>query len=141
MATTPQIQYEHSVGVTLDFDTNNMELTFMLTGKEFIPRTKAAGTAAKANDGVTVDPNNGYRVITCTSLLTAANVITLTGWLLPASSPTYGTYPRLTKVKFDGGGTNEYTNMKCVIVGRPKVVSAGDNRYWVTVTFQERTDT
>ena len=134
MADTPQIVLTYADTSTLNIFSTNASIDWMTPGLEVVVRDKASGTAAAMNDGYTVDPNNGYRVVTCSVKLTAAEIETLNGKLLPASVPTYdGTDP---KIVLQLGATKTFTIL-CTI--KAKAIFISDNSWRVSFTFTERT--
>ncbi len=130
---TPQIVITFADATTLDIYTEDVAIDWMTPGKEVVPRTKVTGTAAAMNDGYTVDPNNGYRVVTCSDLLTGTEIETLNGKLLPATVPTYdSTDP---KIVLQLGDTKTFTIL-CIIKAKANFVSG---QWRVSFTFMERT--
>jgi hypothetical protein len=135
MADVPQIVLTHADAATLNIFTNDAEITWLFPGKEVVPRTKATGTAAAMNDGYTVDPNNGYRVVTCSSYLTGDEVSTLNGKLLPNAVPTYdATDPKIV-IKLDGD--TSLTILCAITACKAKHIT--DARWLVSFIFTERT--
>ena len=131
---TSQITITHADASTLSIDTISMSGTYMFPGRGVTPRTKASGTAAAMNDGETTDPNQGFRVITCTTHLNGADVNTLNGKLLPATVPTYdATDPKIV-VRLNG--TVSHTIL--IVITAFKYTMIGDDKFSCSFTFTER---
>lgn len=136
---TYQVVYEHANGESLNLKTNNLEYYYPSPGKMISPKPKTTGTADKRNDGTVTDPNQCFRIFTCTALLKPADLITINEYMLPATVTTYNAYPRLT-VQLDGSEVNLFNQIKVMIAaGTPKVAPSIDaNKYWVSFVFEER---
>lgn len=131
-----QLVITHADASTLSLDLIDATITWVFPGRMVHPRTKASGTAAAMNDGYTADPNNGYRIVTCGALLTAAEIVTLNGKMLPNAIPTYdATDP---KIVLELDGANSFTIL-CVITSPLKATWVVDNMYRVSFIFTERT--
>ncbi len=132
-----QIVLTHADASTLDIDpTSPVTITWMDPSRGVIVRHKSTGTAAAMNDGYTIDQNNGYRVVTCTALLTAVELVTLNAKLLPNAIPTYdATDPKIV-VALDG--SNSFTIL-CIVSFPLKAIHSVDNMWSVSFIFTERT--
>lgn len=135
-----QLVITHADGTTLSKELidGSLSITWIFPGRVVEPRTKAAGTISVMNDGLTKDPNNGYRVVSCGAMLTAAEIVTLNAKMLPAAIPTYdATDPKIV-LELDGNVGNNLTIL-CVITSPLKAIWVVDNQYRVGFIFTERT--
>jgi len=130
---TEMITYEHSNGVTLDLPVlaNSMQLEGIIEGQSIT-------TVADKGTSIVNDPNRRRRRMRFSCVLSRANTITMEGYMVPASSPVDGTYPRF-KTWYRGDATTE-TNVKVVNTGwnhRYHGRDGTDIQYIWTFTFEE----
>ena len=126
MADTAQVTYTHSEGNSIDFFTNNVKIDWLMDNKKVEFKNNKVG--------ISVDSNRCMRQVSCSAILTSANLNTLNGYLRPASAATYdGTYPN---VKVYRDGTNSYTIL-CMVTQCSATMTA-DSQWLVSITFTER---
>ena len=126
MADTAQIVYHHSDGNTIDFFTKNANIEWKFPGKTISRQPNKVG--------LTDDPNQVYRVVTCNANLTGDTLNTFNGYLMPATAPTYdGSYPKIV-LYLDGDTTFTILCAVTMIVA----VDLGAGKWNVGVTFTER---
>jgi len=124
---TAIITYTHADATTLDFD-GIPTITWIFPNK----------TIERQNNkiGITCDPNQVYRVVQCTAILTSTQLDTLNTMMMPSTAPTYdATDP---KIRLYRDGTNYY-DILCAVITPPKATHVSDNRWSVQIEFTERT--
>ena len=127
-----QVIYEYTDGNTIDFPTNDLQWTYRRWGMKI---------SRRPNGKMHVDdPGIEYRVFTFSSVITGAVMKTLD--TVQMAAITYsGAYPRITKIRFDGGGSNEITNIEVAIPdGGLTVSDLGNGQWGVQCTMEEKTD-
>lgn len=129
--TTP-ILYEHTVAGAdqFAFSTNNATCTVIMPGKMIETRPDGAI--------ISIDPDVQYRTFKCTALLSSTDASHLVDLMMTTTA--YGaTYPRL-KFYLDGSTwMDDPAWVKVMIIGPMTMTMAGDARWNVSLTFQERT--
>jgi len=126
MTDIAQIIYSHAVTNTLSFFTGNVTINYNFPGKMVERQPNKVG--------VTVDPNQGFRHISCSAKLTSTELGTLNTMMLPSSKPTYDTsYPKI-EVKIDGSTT---WTIYCVVTN-VTLQHMADNKWMVAIEFTER---
>jgi hypothetical protein len=130
MADESQVIYEYTNGNTVEFKTDDLtiEIRRPLLKIYVLPDKKIKIS----------DPAAYQRIFSCTSNISGADLKELHDVQIGAI--TYGAgFPRLQKVRFDGGGVNEITNIEVALTSL-KVTDVGAGRWDVAVTFTEITD-
>lgn len=124
---TYAVTYTHADATTLVFKTVSRVFGFPMPGKSIERQPNKIGKI--------VDPNQGFRELKIGAYLTTAELKTLYGMIQPAAIPTYDATDPKVAVKLNG--TETWTFL-CAILGRPEAVPAGDDKWFVTITFTER---
>ncbi len=131
---TEMITYEHSNGVTMDLP---------VQAKSFSAKKNTGGETLtlKENKSASVvnDPNRIGRIFRFNAFLSAANTVTMKGFMQPAAALAYDNYPRFSVI-YVGDSTTE-TNVKVKNVDfdyRPIGRDATDILYIWTFAFLER---
>lgn len=128
MVTVPSVVYTHANGESIDIFVNKPQVEIFTPGKEISRQPNKVG--------IVIDPNQGFRVLTCNAFFTAAEIVQLEGYMLPASAPTYdGTYPNVT-VKRKGNVT---TSFLCILK-KVRENFRRDDKWMVSLSFIERSD-
>lgn len=128
MADVGQITYTHANGNSVDLFPlkKTGRIRYISPGKEISRQPNKVG--------IVVDPNKGFRVVTCSVKLETADLAKLKGYMLPAVKPTYDdTYPNVT-VKIDGTNTE---TILCVLMDVDQR-HWSDNKWRVDLLWEER---
>ena len=126
MADEPQIVYTHSLGNSINLFTNNGRFSIAFPNKTIERQPNKVG--------ITVDPNQEYRIVECTAVMSSTDMNTLVGYLMPSSAPTYdSTYPNIT-MKIDGSTT---WTILCAVTGL-NAAPLIDGKWSVSIQFTER---
>ena len=124
---TYAVTYTHADATTLVFKSISRVFGLPMPGKSIERQPNKIGKI--------VDPNQGFRELKIGCFMDTADLLTLYGMLQPAAIPTYdGTDPKVA-VKLNG---DETWTFLCAILGRPEIASTGDDKWFVTITFTER---
>ena len=128
MVEVPSVVYTHANGESIDIFANRPQVEIFTPGKEISRQPNKVG--------IVIDPNQGFRVLTCTAKFDAAEIVQLEGYMLPASAPTYdGTYPNVT-VKRSGTVT---TSFLCILKDVRENHRA-DDKWMMSLKFIQRSD-
>ena len=130
MADEAQVIYEYVSGSTISFITNDLLISYHRHGFSISRRP----------DGLmhTDDPGIEYRKFTFSALIKGAVLKTLHDVQMAAITYSGG-YPRITKIRFDGGGSNEITNIEIAIVSLT-TTDLGNGWWNVQCIMEEKTD-
>lgn len=132
MADEAQVIYEYVNGSTISFKTNDLKITYHRWGMKISRRPNGIMHVD--------DPGIEYRIFTFTAVITGAVMKTLNDVQMAAITYS-GAYPRITKIRFDGGGSNEITNIEVAIPdGGLTVSDLGNGEWGIQCTMEEKTD-
>jgi len=126
MADEYQVEYEYVSGSTISFKTDDLRIEPHRSGLYIDTRV----------DGIRVvtDPSHVYRIITCTSLLTGANMNTFHDVQMAAIVYTGG-YPRIKKIYWHGTLYEENIEVALMTV---TTLDKGAGWWWVSLRFEEK---
>jgi len=127
MADVYQVIYEYINGSSISFKTNNLKIQYKRHGLSITRRP----------DGKLYvdDPGVEQRIFTCTALISGDTMDTLDGVQMAAI--TYdGTYPRLTKINWDGDSSE--SNITVALTGLT-TLDKGAGWWEVQLEFSEYT--
>lgn len=130
MADEAQVIYEYVDGSTISFKTNDLAISYHRHGLSISRRP----------DGKMYvdDPGIEYRMFSFSAIITGATLKTFHDVQMAAITYS-GVYPRITKIRFDGGGSNEITNIEVAIVSLT-TTDLGNGFWNVQCTMEEKTD-
>ena len=122
------VQYEHSVGETVEFAGTPVQIDTSFPGRTVHP----IGGAVIVEH----DPDKKFRTFKLTALMTGEDYYDFHA-LVYATTAYGGTYPRLVHVKLEGDTTHDWANV-LVMPGPVSAVVYSNKRVLVTFTVYER---
>lgn len=125
MADTPQVVYTDHDGNTTNIFTKDVDIEYVFDG---LTITRQPGMI-----GITTDPIQTYRVITCSQIMTGTALNTFNTQVMDTSKTYDGTDPKIT-VLYDG--TNSWTIYVAAVSIKASIVT--DNEWSVSFKFMER---
>ncbi len=126
MANEYQVEWEYSSGNSVSIKTNDLK---MQINREIYEDKVIDGTIK------ITDTDNYQRIFTCSAMIPAADANTIHDQLIGGSIDYSGSYPRITKIYWDGSTTE--TNIE-VYIANITLQDLGQGNWNIQLTMREK---